>query len=181
MIKNYYHLLSLSREATPLEIKQAYRLFATKYHPDKHGGDRFFEEKFKEINEAYEVLSHAEQKKKYDSKLFGNSGSNDFTKSTYNKTSSSQSSNRTSSQKTQESAKSGNNYRKRKEGFVRPKKNPEILESRKKNFQIGLGTAFMVFFLSLFGKYGFHIPFLMIFLFWTIRQIFVVLATFLPD
>lgn len=65
-MKDYYQILNLQRKATPEEIKKAYRLFASKFHPDKHQGDKFFEEKFKEVLEAYEILSNPEKREKYD-------------------------------------------------------------------------------------------------------------------
>lgn len=55
-MKNYYHILQVSKEADAREIKQAFRLLSKLYHPDRNGGGREFEEKFKEINEAYQVL-----------------------------------------------------------------------------------------------------------------------------
>jgi len=62
MSKDYYQILGISRDASPDEIKKAYRKLAHKYHPDK-GGD---EKKFKEINEAYQILSDKEKKSQYD-------------------------------------------------------------------------------------------------------------------
>ncbi|SMO49801.1 J domain-containing protein [Solitalea koreensis] len=64
-MKNYYQILGLSPEATNEEIKKAYRFYATKFHPDKHNGDKFFEERFKEILEAYEFLSNSTNREKY--------------------------------------------------------------------------------------------------------------------
>lgn len=64
--KDYYKVLGVKKEATQKEIKKAYRKLAAKYHPDKNQGDKAAEEKFKEINEANEVLSNAEKRKKYD-------------------------------------------------------------------------------------------------------------------
>ena len=68
---DYYKTLGVSKNASPEEIKKAYRKLAIKYHPDKNKGDKAAEEKFKEINEAYAVLSDAEKKKQYDT--FGSS------------------------------------------------------------------------------------------------------------
>lgn len=65
LMKNYYYILGISSKASLDEIKKAYRKLATKFHPDKNQGDSFFEERFKEIQEAYEVLSGG-QKADYD-------------------------------------------------------------------------------------------------------------------
>jgi molecular chaperone DnaJ len=62
----YYSILSISREATPEEIKKAYRKRAMDLHPDRHGGDKQKEAEFKKLNEAYEVLSDAQKKAHYD-------------------------------------------------------------------------------------------------------------------
>jgi curved DNA-binding protein len=64
--KDYYKLLGVPRTATSDEIKKAYRKLALKYHPDKTKGDKAAEEKFKDINEANEVLSDPAKRKKYD-------------------------------------------------------------------------------------------------------------------
>jgi molecular chaperone DnaJ len=70
--RDYYDILGVSREASPDEIKKAYRKTALKYHPDMNAGDREAEEQFKEAAEAYEVLSDKEKKKLYD--LYGHEG-----------------------------------------------------------------------------------------------------------
>ena len=64
--KDYYGTLGVPQDATEKDIKQAYRRLARKYHPDVNPNDKAAEEKFKLINEAYEVLSNAEKRKKYD-------------------------------------------------------------------------------------------------------------------
>lgn len=64
--KNYYSILGVSEDASQEEIKRAYRELAKKYHPDKTRGDKKAEERFKEINEAYGILSDPEKRKKYD-------------------------------------------------------------------------------------------------------------------
>jgi DnaJ-class molecular chaperone len=66
MARDYYDVLGLKRGATSKEIKQAYRKLARKHHPDVNPGDKGAEERFKEINSAYEVLNDAEKRKKYD-------------------------------------------------------------------------------------------------------------------
>lgn len=72
--RDYYEVLGVSKSADATEIKKAYRKLAMKYHPDKNQGDKEAEEKFKEINEAYEVLSDETKRKNYDQ--FGHEGVN---------------------------------------------------------------------------------------------------------
>jgi curved DNA-binding protein len=64
--KDYYSILGINRNASEREVKQAYRRLARQYHPDVNPGDKSAEAKFKEINEAYEVLSDKEKRQKYD-------------------------------------------------------------------------------------------------------------------
>lgn len=64
--KDYYKVLGVAKNASVDDIKKAFRKLARKYHPDVNPGDKRSEEKFKEINEAYEVLSDAEKRRKYD-------------------------------------------------------------------------------------------------------------------
>src|SRR5256885_16767327 len=64
--KDYYSTLGVAKTATDKEIKQAYRRLARKHHPDVNPGDKTAESKFKEINEAYEVLGDPAKRKKYD-------------------------------------------------------------------------------------------------------------------
>jgi len=65
-MKNYYDVLRISTNSTQEEIKRAYRQLALKYHPDRNQGKKEFEEKFKEITEAYFILSDSEKKAKHD-------------------------------------------------------------------------------------------------------------------
>jgi len=65
-MKNYYQILGVNRHSDIQEIRSNYRKLAAKFHPDKNNGDAFFEEMFKEILEAYEVLSDNSKKIKYD-------------------------------------------------------------------------------------------------------------------
>jgi len=64
--KDYYKILGVDRNASPEEIKKVYRKLAMKYHPDRNPGNKNAEEKFKEINEAYEVLRDPQKRSRYD-------------------------------------------------------------------------------------------------------------------
>ena len=64
--KDYYKILGVSKSADEKEIKRAYRQLAREFHPDKNPNNKAAEEKFKDINEAYEVLGNADNRKKYD-------------------------------------------------------------------------------------------------------------------
>ena len=66
MKRDYYDILGVAKNANADEIKKAYRKMAFKYHPDKHQGDKTAEEKFKEVSEAYEVLSDTKKRSTYD-------------------------------------------------------------------------------------------------------------------
>ena len=64
--RDYYEVLGVSREASDSEVKKAYREKALKYHPDKNPGDAEAEAAFKEVSEAFEILSDEEKKRLYD-------------------------------------------------------------------------------------------------------------------
>ena len=70
--KDYYQILDVSKSASPEEIKKTYRKLAMKYHPDRNKGDKGAEAKFKDVSEAYAVLSNPEKRKQYD--MFGSEG-----------------------------------------------------------------------------------------------------------
>lgn len=70
--KDYYKILGVSKTASQEDIKKAFKTLAFKYHPDKNPGDKKSEDHFKEINEAYAVLSDAKKRRQYDQ--FGSSG-----------------------------------------------------------------------------------------------------------
>jgi len=70
--KDYYKTLGVNKNASKEEIKKSYRKLAMKYHPDQNKGDKASEERFKEVNEAYAVLSDEEKRKQYD--MFGAEG-----------------------------------------------------------------------------------------------------------
>ena len=89
MAKDYYKILGVTENASINEIKRAYRDLAKKYHPDANKGDKNAESKFKEISEAYSVLSSADKKKQYDQmRKFGaygpGSGGFDFSNFNFN-------------------------------------------------------------------------------------------------
>jgi molecular chaperone DnaJ len=75
-VKDPYQTLGVDRKASDEEIKKAYRRLARKYHPDQNAGDKAAEERFKEVQEAYSILSDAEKRKAYDSGggIFGGGG-----------------------------------------------------------------------------------------------------------
>ena len=64
--QDYYSILGVSRDATPEQLKKAYRTLALKYHPDRNPDDKEAEEKFKDVNNAYQVLSDPQQRARYD-------------------------------------------------------------------------------------------------------------------
>ncbi|MEJ5186886.1 MAG: molecular chaperone DnaJ [Candidatus Geothermincolales bacterium] len=77
--KDYYSILGVSRDASQKEIRDAYRRLARKYHPDANPGNKEAEEKFKEISEAYEVLSNPQKRKEYDEgRMFAGAGGHGF-------------------------------------------------------------------------------------------------------
>ncbi len=66
MARDYYEVLGVARDASETDIRNAYRRLARQHHPDVNRGDKSAEARFKEVNEAYQVLSHAEARKRYD-------------------------------------------------------------------------------------------------------------------
>src|SRR5262245_56755547 len=74
MPRDYYEVLGVKRDASEDQIKQAYRKLARKYHPDRNPGDKQAESNFKEVQEAYDVLSDKEKRTQYD--RFGHAGEN---------------------------------------------------------------------------------------------------------
>jgi len=77
-IKDYYSVLNVDKNAAPDAIKKSFRELAKKYHPDAHPGDKAAEERFKEISEAYDILSDKEKRAKYDSLMDAQARGYDF-------------------------------------------------------------------------------------------------------
>ena len=69
-MKNYYNILGVPENASDIAIAEAYKKLAIKFHPDKNSGDLFFAERFKQVNEAYQVLAKKDERKNYDEMLF---------------------------------------------------------------------------------------------------------------
>ena len=72
MSNSYYDVLNINKDSSDSDIKKAYRKLAMKYHPDKNPNNKECEEKFKEISEAYSVLSDSNKRKSYD--MYGKEG-----------------------------------------------------------------------------------------------------------
>ena len=104
-MKDYYKSLELSFGATSTDIKTAYRRLAKKYHPDLHFGNKLFEEKFKEINEAYSILNDKEKKDIYDI---------NYQKSKYRQSTNNNSSNSTNNSEKKEQKQEANSEHKTK-------------------------------------------------------------------
>jgi len=81
-MRDYYYILGLTINASKDQIKKAYRKLSLKFHPDQNNGDKFFEERFREINEAYETLSNDFKRKVYDEALI-NKTSDESKKTNY--------------------------------------------------------------------------------------------------
>lgn len=69
-MKDYYQILGVNHNASLEEIKIAYRKLAMKFHPDKNNGDKYFENRFRDIYEAYEHLSNENLRKQFDDNLY---------------------------------------------------------------------------------------------------------------
>lgn len=83
-MNDYYYVLGISRKANQTEIKTAYRKLSKKFHPDLNGGDKFFEDRFKEIQTAYETLTNVSKKARYDRLLNNFSNTNNYQSSNQN-------------------------------------------------------------------------------------------------
>lgn len=171
-IKNYYTVLGLDPSASQEEVKKAYKIYASKFHPDKHQGDKFFEEKFKEIGEAYEFLSNPLKRKILDDQLDFRGSNNTNEPKTGEKENFTQ----------KKSNPSSTDDIHRKNETAKEKFNREMKEKRKRNFLIGLGTtAILIFLMEVGGKNGWHVPIAVFFMCWTIRQAFLVVVSLMPD
>ena len=69
MLKDYYEILGVNQKASAEEIREAYKKLAKAFHPDKHQGDTFFTDKFKSLQEAYNILSDTNKRRDYDNQL----------------------------------------------------------------------------------------------------------------
>jgi curved DNA-binding protein CbpA len=108
MIKNHYQILGISRSADNKEIRQAYKKLAVKFHPDKNNGDKYFEERFKEIQESYEVLINPQKKSEYNKiydSFFSNKQKENYSQSTYKNTNTSYSNQKETERKQEQKKK----------------------------------------------------------------------------
>lgn len=169
MNKNLYQVLDVKSDASNDEIKKSFRLLASKFHPDKHDGDKFFEEKFKEIKDAYDILSDQIQRKEYDDSFFKqNHHSGEFDHSKSNPSSGNTRTNSTSDYK---------DFKKNSEAD--PQKR-EVSDKRLKGCLIGI-VAGAVFAITMSLGDGWWVPIGVLGLIVTIRQGFVVFVTFLKN
>ncbi len=111
--KDYYKILEVDSNATAEQIKKSYRRLAMTYHPDRNPGNKSAEDMFKDINEAYDVLSNPEKRKKFDIMRDGKNNTTDF----YTKNSGSSYYNKYSSGSTSASSKSANKAKKDADDF----------------------------------------------------------------
>ncbi|MBO7440516.1 MAG: J domain-containing protein [Bacteroidales bacterium] len=111
--KDYYKILEVDSNATADQIKKSYRRLAMTYHPDRNPGNKTAEDMFKDINEAYDVLSNPEKRKKFDIMRDGKNNTNDF----YTKNSGSSYYNKYSSGSTYTGSKSANKAKKDADDF----------------------------------------------------------------
>lgn len=114
-MKNYYYILGLKENSSIQDIKKAYRKLSKKFHPDINNGDDFFEERFKEIQEAYETLSDTTRRDQYDSDRFNHEHKN-----------------RQQSQETNNKEKRKKNNKHQRENYKREQENREQERKRKK-------------------------------------------------
>ena len=129
MIKNHYQILGINRNADNKEIKQAYKKLAVKFHPDKNNGDKYFEERFKEIQESYEILINAQKKIVYD-RLYDSFFTNK------------QKENYSQSQATYKNTDASNSNQKETERKQEQKKKEEAEKSRVSNIKKNTELAF---------------------------------------
>ncbi len=69
-MKDYYYILGLSKDATQEDIKRSYRKISLKFHPDQNNGDLFFQDRFRDLKEAYDTLGNENRKSLYDNEFF---------------------------------------------------------------------------------------------------------------
>lgn len=168
MTKDYYQTLGLSPEATPEEIRKAYRLYASKLHPDKHRGDRFFEERFKELQEAYEVLSDPEKREKYHNWRESHDGFNaGHATGRSDPSSPSAKANPVSPPPT---------YAKSNTSLTSSR-----MSGRQRDATVGVIALVLLLTLGSLGTQGIHIPVVVACLIVVIRQVFRLAVSFLPD
>lgn len=158
-MKDYYQILGVRPDASQEDIKKAYRLYASKFHPDKHGGDKFFEERFKEIRSAYDVLGDPETRAAYDRQLSSERTHDDEV--------------HTEPSHTPE----------RPANPVNPQQtfSWSRMSQRSRDGVIAVGSIVLILVLSGFGTHGYHVPIVVASILVLIRQLFRIAISFIPD
>lgn len=138
-MKDYYYILGINKDASSENVKKAYKKLSLKLHPDQNNGDKFFEERFKEINEAYETLIDVSKRNNYDL---------NFINPNYNVSSTESAKNDSDSQKKNADKKRKGAYTKQDENRSASRQNTKSNVRIKKSLFFVLGIVVFIFILK---------------------------------